>query len=94
MLWLGDSNIDAASIFAGANNDVNGVFFGILANPNNPQSVINFIVNGYYDYDFNLDGNVIYQGANNEPNFLFFNILSHPGNTSMSTNYIINEQIP
>ncbi len=94
-MWAGDFNSDRRVIFQGPNNDVFNLFSVVLSDPNNVETLANYISRGYLNADFNLDGKAIYQGPGNDRSMLLFNtILGHPGNPYNLANYISREAIP
>ncbi|MFK7933275.1 MAG: thrombospondin type 3 repeat-containing protein, partial [Saprospiraceae bacterium] len=95
VLWGGNAIADNQLIFQGANNDVDAIFFNILAATDNSNTDQNFINQGYYQADTNMDGRAIFQGNKNDIDFLiFFNVLTHYSNVTILVNYIIEEQLP
>lgn len=86
---------DKKVAFQGPNNDNTWVLWRVLNDPNNVNSLVNYIVYNVYDYaDVNMDGNVIYQGPNNDSAPILFSVLSSPLNTSQSQNFIVYQAIP
>ena len=95
-MWAGDVTSDRRVIYQGPGNDVDEMFFRVIADPGNVDQLDNYIVDGYYRTDYNLDGNTIFQGPNNDRQMLIFNsILQFPDNQrKFLANYVILEQLP
>ncbi len=93
-LWGGNASPDRFVIYQGPNNDRTFVGSVILTDPNNTESLNNYMVNGYLRADLNLDGNTILQGPNNDINLLFNEIFTHPENAEKLNNFIIFQQLP
>jgi len=95
-MWAGDVTSDRKVIYQGPGNDVDEMFFRVIAEPNNIDFLDNYIVPGYYRTDYNLDGTTIYQGPANDRQFLIFrSILQFPDNkVKFLQNYVILEQLP
>jgi hypothetical protein len=94
VLWGGNASPDRFVIYQGPNNDRTFVGSVILTDPNNTESLNNYMVNGYLRADLNLDGNTILQGPNNDINLLFNEIFTHPENAEKLNNFIIFQQLP
>ncbi len=95
-LWAGDVTSDRKIIYQGPGNDVDEMFFRVIAEPNNTDLLDNYIVPGYYRTDYNMDGNSIFQGPRNDRQMLIFqSILQFPDNqVKKLANYVILEQLP
>ena len=94
-LWPGDLNSDRKVIYQGPGNDTNPIFFHILTNPDNNNSLANFVSNGYYSFDLNMDGKTIFQGPNNDRvKILIYTVLVNPGNANNLANFIVVEKLP
>lgn len=86
--------MDGAIIYQGEANDNTNGFFDVLADPNNANSQVTYITNGYLNSDVNLNCQSVYQGNGNDNDRKFFNILLHPNNNNAVLNFIIEEQLP
>ncbi len=95
-MWAGDLNSDRKVIYQGARNDINVMFVNVIAEPDNSESLENYILPGYLRSDYNLDRNTIFQGPQNDRQMLIFNsILAFPDNQEkFLANYVILEQLP
>jgi len=95
-LWAGDVTSDRKIIYQGPGNDVDEMFFRVIAEPNNVDLLDNYIVPGYYRTDYNMDGSSIFQGPGNDRQMLIFqSILQFPDNqVKKLANYVILEQLP
>jgi hypothetical protein len=95
-MWAGDVTSDRKVIYQGPGNDIDEMFYRVIADPNNVDFLDNFIVPGYYRTDYNLDGRSIFQGPDNDRQMLIFqSILQFPDNkVKFLANYIILEQLP
>ena len=94
-MWAGDYSGDGKIIYQGPYNDVFILFSRVLSDENNPETLANFIVQGYEQEDINLDGKVIYQGPNNDrAPLLYHSVLSHPANAGFLANYIVKSLLP
>ena len=95
-MWAGDVTSDRKIIYQGPGNDIDEMFFRVIADPGNVSSLDNYIVPGYYRTDFDLNGNSIFQGPNNDRQLLIFrSILQFPDNKlKRLANYVILEQLP
>jgi Concanavalin A-like lectin/glucanases superfamily/Bacterial Ig domain len=94
-LWAGELNGDRKVIFQGPFNDVFTMFFSVMTNAGNEQTLANFISPGYSVFDVNMDGNTIYQGPNNDRSkLLFFSIMMSPENSALLANFIVLEKLP
>ncbi|MFK7978667.1 MAG: hypothetical protein AB8G86_01680 [Saprospiraceae bacterium] len=95
-MWAGDVTSDRRIIYQGPGNDIDEMFFRVIADPGNISSLDNYIVPGYYRTDFDLNGNSIFQGPNNDRQLLIFrSILQFPDNKlKRLANYVILEQLP
>ncbi|MEM6316433.1 MAG: hypothetical protein AAF960_02120 [Bacteroidota bacterium] len=95
-MWAGDVTSDRKVIYQGPGNDIDEMFFRVIASPGNVDNLDNYIVPGYYRTDYNLDGNSIFQGPDNDRQMLIFNsILRFPDNrVKFLANYVILEQLP
>ena len=95
-MWAGDVTSDRKIIYQGPGNDVDEMFFRVIAEPNNVDLLDNYIVPGYYRTDYNMDGSSIFQGPRNDRQMLIFqSILQFPDNkVKRLANYVILEQLP
>jgi len=95
-MWAGDVTSDRRIIYQGPGNDVDEMFFRVIAEPDNIDLLDNYIVPGYYRTDYNMDGNSIFQGPRNDRQMLIFqSILQFPDNQlKRLANYVILEQLP
>lgn len=95
-MWAGDVTSDRKVIYQGPGNDVDEMFFRVIAEPGNVDLLDNYIVPGYYRTDYNLDGKSIFQGPENDRQMLIFqSILQFPDNKlKRLANYVILEQLP
>ncbi len=95
-MWAGDVTSDRKVIYQGPGNDIDEMFFRVIADPNNDEFLDNYIVPGYYRTDYNLDGKSIFQGPDNDRQMLIFqSILQFPDNkVKFLANYVILEQLP
>lgn len=95
-MWAGDVTSDRRVIYQGPGNDVDEMFFRVIAEPNNVDLLDNYIVPGYYRTDYNMDGSSIFQGPRNDRQMLIFqSILQFPDNKlKRLANYVILEQLP
>lgn len=94
LLWSGNANGDGSVIFAGPNNDRNGILAAVLGAPANSSHNANFIITGYRQDDINLDGRTIAAGPGNDINVIGVTVFLHPGNGSGSANYLLAQQLP
>lgn len=95
LLWAGDTDGNRQTVFAGATNDTDPVFFDVMTAVQNVNFVPNYILrNQYLASDVNMDGKVIYQSADNEVDIILFMVLSHTLNTNFLPSFIIAEQLP
>jgi len=94
LLWPANTDVNQQVIFQGGNNDPNAIFFGVLTDPNNVNTFVNYIGTNYCYEDVNMDGRIIYQGGSNDANLIFFTVLIHPANTLNIPNFVIEEQLP
>ncbi len=94
-MWMGDLNGDKKVVYQGPFNDITAMFFKVLLDEDNENTLANFIIQGYTQEDVNLDGNTIYQGPGNDRSTLLLNAtLVAPLNPNLLTNYIILQQLP
>lgn len=95
-MWAGDVTSDRKIIYQGPGNDVDEMFFRVIADPGNVDFLDNYIVPGYYRTDYNLDGRSIFQGPGNDRfDLIFRSILQFPDNkVKFLQNYVILEQLP
>ncbi|MEM1118817.1 MAG: hypothetical protein AAGJ18_00125 [Bacteroidota bacterium] len=95
-MWAGDVTSDRKVIYQGPGNDIDEMFFRVIADPGNDEFLDNYIVPGYYRTDYNLDGKSIFQGPDNDRQMLIFqSILQFPDNrVKFLANYVILEQLP
>ena len=95
LLWAGDTDGNRQTVFSGPTNDVDPIFFDVMANVANVNFVPNYILNNQYlASDVNMDGKVIFQSGANEVDTILFMVLSHPLNINYLPSYIIVEQLP
>ena len=94
-LWPGDVNSDGRVIFQGPQNDVIFIFFHIIQDQLNTESLANFVSIGYATQDVNMDGYTIFQGPNNDKaRILFYTILATDENVHHLANFILHAKLP
>ena len=93
-LWAGNVDFNDRVIFQGTPVDQDGIFFGVLLDPDNTNLAANYIQDGYNQGDVNMDGTAIFQGSPNDTDIIFFNVVGHPENVNFLANFIVIQQIP
>jgi len=95
-LWAGDFNSDGLIKYTNPNDDINILFFEVIAHPNNNLATTNFdFAHGYYNGDYDMNGKVKFDNPNDDTNFELFQVLGFPFNTQTLANYaFFLEQVP
>ena len=95
-LWAGDFNSDGLIKYTNPNDDINILFFEVIAHPNNSLATTNFdFAYGYYNGDYDMNGKVKFDNPNDDTNFELFQVLGFPFNTQTLANYsFFLEQVP
>ncbi|MBP6238074.1 MAG: Ig-like domain-containing protein, partial [Saprospiraceae bacterium] len=87
-MWAGDFDCDGKLKFANPNDDLNMLFFDVLAHPDNLSSSSNFdFGHGYIQGDYDLNGKTKYDNPNDDKNLLFGQILFYPLNSGILSNF-------
>lgn len=87
-LWGGDFNGDGKIKFTNPFDDINYLFFDVLAHINNVSVNSNYdFALGYYQGDFNMNGKSKFDNPEDDKNLLFAQILLYPLNVNYLSNF-------
>ncbi len=94
-LWTGDLNSNRNVIYQGPFNDIITMFIHVIIDPDNVNSLANFVSKGYDLTDVDLDGTTVFQGPDNDRSKLLFNTtLSNGENQNYFANFVLSDKLP